>query len=258
MYYIILFLPLLSALTSLLFGRKLGSKGAGIFTTTSIIITSLLSWYAFYDIQINVGESGVLTEGPVYVELWKFITIGTSLDITLGLMYDSLTVMMLILVTTVSSLVHLYSTSYMDGDPHLPRFMGYLSLFTFSMVMLVTADSYLLCLCGWESVGICSYLLINFWYTRIQANKSAMKAMIVNRVGDMGLILGMLAILYTYNTLDYSTIFSTTYKLTDKTLIFMNMEIHALTLISILLFIGAVGKSAQLGLHTWLPDAMEG
>jgi NADH-quinone oxidoreductase subunit L len=243
MYYIILFLPLLSAITTLLTGRYIGSKGAGILTTSSIMITSILSWIALYEIGFNGS--------PVYVHLWQWITIGTSIEISLGLMYDSLTVIMLVLVTTVSSLVHLYSTSYMENDPHLPRFMAYLSLFTFSMIMLVTADSYILCLWGWESVGICSYLLINYWYTRIQANKSAMKAMIVNRIGDMGLILGMLALFTVFNTLDYATIFSSTYKLSEKTIIVMNIEFHALTLISCLIFIGAVGKSAQLFLHTW-------
>ena len=250
MYYLILFLPLLSAVIAGLGGRFIGTKGAGIITTICIMITSLFSWIAFYEVGINMS--------PVYIPLWKWINVGTYLDMSLGLMYDSLTVTMLILVTTVSSLVHLYSISYMDGDPHLPRFMSYLSLFTFSMVMLVTADSYLLCVWGWESVGICSYLLINFWYTRIQANKSAIKAMVMNRVGDMTLFLGMFAIFVVFNTLDYSTIFSSTYKLSDYTIIFFNYEIHALTLISILLFLGAVGKSAQLGLNTWLPDAMEG
>lgn len=250
MYYIILFLPLMSAISAGLFGRKLGSKGAGIITTGSIMITSILSWIAFYEV-------GICTS-PVYVPLWEWVTVGTKVEIKLGLMYDSLTVTMLILVTTVSTLVHLYSTKYMEGDPHLPRFMSYLSLFTFSMVMLVTADSYLFCIWGWESVGICSYLLINYWYTRIQANKSAMKAMIVNRIGDMGLILGLFVIYKVYNTLDYATIFSTSYKLREAQIIIGNTEIHGITLISCLLLIGAVGKSAQLGLHTWLPDAMEG
>lgn len=250
MYYIILFLPLLSAITAGFFGRYLGAKGAGVITTACIMITSLMSWFAFYEVG--------LCASPVYVPLWKWVTVGTHLDISLGLIYDSLTVTMLVLVTTVSSLVHLYSTSYMDGDPHLPRFMSYLSLFTFSMVMLVTADSYLFCVWGWESVGICSYLLINFWYTRILANKSAMKAMIVNRIGDMGLFLGLFTMYIVFNSMDYSTVFSTAYQFADETIIFLNMEFHALTVISCFLLIGAVGKSAQLGLHTWLPDAMEG
>lgn len=250
MYYLILLLPLFSSITVGFFGRFLGIKGAGILSTICIIITSILSWIAFYEVGI-CGSS-------VYINLWKWVTIGTHIDINLGLMYDSLTVTMLILVTTVSSLVHLYSTEYMNGDPHLPRFMSYLSLFTFSMIMLVTADSYLFCIWGWESVGICSYLLINFWYTRIQANKSAMKAMIVNRIGDMGLFLGTFTILIIFKTLDYSTVFSSVNLLTNETINILNFEFHALTLIASLLFIGAIGKSAQLGLHTWLPDAMEG
>jgi len=225
MYYLILFIPLISAITAGIWGRKIGEKGAGIITTTSIIITSILSWWAFYEVGI--------CSAPVYVPLWKWVTVGTHLEITLGLMYDSLTVTMLVLVTTVSSLVHMYSTSYMEGDPHLPRFMSYLSLFTFSMIMLVTADSFIFCMFGWESVGICSYLLINFWYTRINANKSAMKAMIVNRIGDMGLIIGMLAIYEVFNSLDYSTIFSTAYKLTEETIIIWNIElIHAATMVT--------------------------
>jgi len=250
MYYLILFLPLLSSITVGLFGRNIGQKGAGIISTISIMITSILCWIAFYEVGL-MGKS-------VYVPLWQWVSIGTYVDISLGLMYDSLTVTMLILVTTVSSLVHLYSTEYMNGDPHLPRFMSYLSLFTFSMIMLVTADSYLFCIWGWESVGICSYLLINFWYTRIQANKSAMKAMIVNRIGDMGLFLGTFGIYIVFSSLDYSVIFSTVHKYANETITFFNWEMHALTIISCLLFIGAVGKSAQLGLHTWLPDAMEG
>lgn len=250
MYYLIILLPLLSSISVGFFGRYIGIKGAGILSTTLIIITSILSWIAFYE----VGVCASLVE----VKLWKWVTIGTYMEISLGLIYDSLTVTMLILVTTVSSLVHLYSCEYMNGDPHLPRFLSYLSLFTFSMVMLVTADSYMLCIFGWESVGVCSYLLINFWYTRINANKAAMKAMIVNRIGDMGLFLGTFAILNVFNTLDYSVIFSTAHKFTSDTINILNYEFHTLTLISCLLFIGAVGKSAQLGLHTWLPDAMEG
>lgn len=165
---------------------------------------------------------------------------------------------MLVVVTVVSSLVHLYSGEYMNGDPHHPRFMSYLSLFTFFMLILVTADNYLQMFIGWEGVGLCSYLLINFWYTRIQANKAAIQAMLVNRVGDFGLALGMMAIFYEFKCLDYATVFATAPTAIGHEVTFMNFSVNSLTLITILLFVGAVGKSAQVGLHTWLPNAMEG
>jgi len=169
-----------------------------------------------------------------------------------------LTVVMLIVVTFISSLVHLYSTEYMSHDPHLPRFMSYLSLFTFFMLILVTADNFIQLFVGWEGVGLCSYLLINFWFTRIQANKAAIKAMIVNRIGDFGLALGIFAIYITFNSVEYSTVFALVPLFSNDIISFLGFNVHLLTLIGILLFIGAVGKSAQLGLHTWLPDAMEG
>jgi NADH:ubiquinone oxidoreductase subunit 5 (subunit L)/multisubunit Na+/H+ antiporter MnhA subunit len=165
---------------------------------------------------------------------------------------------MLIVVTFISSLVHIYSTEYMSHDPHLPRFMSYLSLFTFFMLILVTADNFIQLFVGWEGVGLCSYLLINFWFTRIQANKAAIKAMIVNRIGDFGLALGIFCIYITFNSVEYSTVFALVPLFENDYLNFLGFDIHLITLIGILLFIGAVGKSAQLGLHTWLPDAMEG
>ena len=173
-------------------------------------------------------------------------------------MFDSLTVMMLVLVTTISGLVHLYSTEYMKGDPHLSRFMSYLSLFTFAMVILVTADNFLQMFIGWEGVGICSYLLINFWFTRIQANKSAIQAMVMNRIGDVGLCLGMFVIYAIFKSLDYNVVFSLVKEYKSVTIEFIGLEFNIVTLIGIFLLIGAIGKSAQLGLHTWLPEAMEG
>lgn len=252
MYYLILILPLLSAITAGLFGRFIGEKGAGTVTSTLIVITSIISWISFYE----VGLSG----SPVYISLWDWFQSGW-LKITFGLMFDSVTVVMLILVTTVSALVHIYSTEYMNGDPHLPRFMSYLSLFTFFMLILVTADNFLQLFIGWEGVGLCSYLLINFWFTRIQANKSAMKAMIVNRVGDVGVTLACFTIFITFGSLDFSTVFAVVHKMQNHyipIILFESTGIHTITLISLLLLIGAIGKSAQLGLHTWLPDAMEG
>ena len=249
MYLLILFIPLLSSIISGLFGRFIGEKGAGYITILSIITTALLSWKALYDVAF--------TSSPVYIHLWNWITSG-NFTINFGLQFDTITVVMLTLVTSVSALVHLYSTEYMAGDPHVPRFMSYLSLFTFFMIVLVTSDNFLQLFIGWEGVGLCSYLLINFWYTRIKANKSAMKAMIVNRVGDIGVTLGIFTIFYVFKSVDFATVFSLVPYMKDYYFSFLTYDIHALTLIGILLFIGAIGKSAQLGLHTWLPDAMEG
>lgn len=249
MYILIVLLPLLSASLSGLGGRYIGEKGTKIGTTTLIFITSILSWKGL----IEILENPI----PKYIHLWNWIESGT-LQINIGLLYDTITLVMLVLITTISGLVHLYSTEYMKGDPHIPRFMSYLSLFTFFMIVLVTADNYLQLFIGWEGVGLCSYLLINFWYTRIQANKSAMKAMIVNRIGDVGISVGLFTIYYVFKSLDYSTVFSMINKMEYHTINILNFNIHSLTLIGILLLIGAIGKSAQLGLHTWLPDAMEG
>jgi NADH-ubiquinone oxidoreductase chain 5 len=181
--------------------------------------------------------------------LWNWFDLGL-LNNPLGFYYDELTACMLVVVTTISCLVHLYSTSYMDGDPHLPRFMSYLSLFTFFMLILISSNNFVQLFIGWEGVGLCSYLLINFWYTRIQANKAGIKAMLVNRVGDVGMILAMILIWLNFGSLEFCSVFSTSS--------LSSVSDYNLLLICILLLVGAVGKSAQLGLHTWLPDAMEG
>jgi len=180
------------------------------------------------------------------------------LNVDWGFLFDSLTVVMCCVVTFVSSIVHLYSTEYMANDPHLPRFMSYLSLFTFFMLILVTADNFIQMFVGWEGVGLCSYLLINFWFTRIQANKAAIKAMILNRIGDFGLVLGILIIFVEFKAVDYATVFAIIPTFTDKLFNFLSFDFDLISIICFFLFIGAVGKSAQLGLHTWLPDAMEG
>jgi NADH-ubiquinone oxidoreductase chain 5 len=249
MYINIVFLPLIGSFLSGLFGRYLGPYGAGIVTTSCVASSLFISFFAFYE----VGFCG----SPCYVTLLTWFN-SEFLCANWGFLFDSLTVVMLIVVTFISSLVHLYSTEYMSHDPHLPRFMSYLSLFTFFMLILVTADNFIQLFVGWEGVGLCSYLLINFWFTRIQANKSAIKAMIVNRVGDFGLALGIFAIYITFQSVEYSTVFALAPYLKDDVLCFLGFDCHLLTLVGILLFIGAVGKSAQLGLHTWLPDAMEG
>lgn len=249
MYILVVFLPLLSAIIAGLFGRKIGIQGAKRLTTIIIFITCAIAWIIFYEVAINHANT--------YVELWNWINIA-SFKVSFGLQFDTVTAVMLILVTSISALVHLYSTEYMAQDPHITRFMSYLSLFTFFMLVLVTANNLLQLFIGWEGVGLCSYLLINFWFTRIQANKAAMKAMIVNRVGDVGIALAIFTTYAVFKTIDFNTIFSIVHLFKDETIVFFNCNINAISLISILLFIGAIGKSAQLGLHTWLPDAMEG
>lgn len=249
MYLLIIFLPLLSAFIAGFLGRYIGGRGAQFLTTSFIFITGILSIISFYE----VGLLG----SPCYITLINWID-SELLHVSWGFMFDSLTVSMLVVVTSVSFLVHLYSISYMGEDPHVPRFMSYLSLFTFFMIILVTADNFVQLFVGWEGVGLSSYLLINFWFTRLQANKAAMKAMIVNRIGDFGLSLAMFAIFFTYKSLDFSTIFAITPYIQNESFVLLNMEINKLNLIAFLLFVGAVGKSAQIGLHTWLPDAMEG
>lgn len=249
MYLLLIFLPLLSSVVSGLCGRFLGTLGASIFTSICIILCSIISWYGLLTIGIK-GEF-------LFYPLFNWVTSG-NLNLEFGLIFDSITTIMLTLVTTVSALVHIYSTGYMSQDPHVPRFMSYLSLFTFFMIILVTADNLLQLFIGWEGVGVCSYLLINFWFTRIQANKSAIKAMIVNRIGDVGLALAMFVTYDIFKSLKFSVIFATVDLLKDSTLNFLFVSCNAFTIIGILLLIGATGKSAQLGLHTWLPDAMEG
>ena len=249
MYLLIIFLPFLGSCLAGSFGRFLGFRGAALVTTSCVIFSSLLSCIAFYEVA--------LCGSVCYVRLspWFF---SEMFDASWGFYFDSLTVVMLIVVTFVSSLVHIYSISYMFVDPHLPRFMSYLSIFTFFMLMLVTADNFLQMFFGWEGVGLASYLLISFWFTRLQASKASIKAMLVNRVGDFGLALGIMALFSLFKTVDFFTVFACAPQFSEITFVFCNMEVHALNTICILLFIGAVGKSAQLGLHTWLPDAMEG
>lgn len=241
MYLLILILPLLSFIFCGLYGRKLGYEGVKIFSCLILLVTLLLSIITFIEVvsfkSINI------------VNLWLWFDLGTLYN-PITLQFDFIVSSMLILVTSVSFFVHLFSTSYMNGDPHLPRFMSYLSLFTFFMVVLVTSNNLIQLFIGWEGVGLCSYLLIGFWYTRIQANKSAIKAMIINKVGDIGLLLGIILIWIEIGSLDYNTIFSYSF--------FISKEGVNLDLISFLLLIGVIGKSAQIGLHTWLPDAMEG
>lgn len=249
MYLLIVLLPAIGSFTAGFFGRFLSKQGSIIITTGSVLTSAILSIVAFYE----VGLSG----SPCYIELMPWIVSG-FLNVKWGFQFDSLTVAMLIVVTVVSTLVHIYSIEYMHYDPHVPRFFSYLSLFTFFMLVLVTANNFIQLFVGWEGVGVSSYLLINFWFTRIQANKSAMKAMIVNRVGDFSLSLGIIAVYFIFKSLDFSTVFALSHLFYEKTFLFLNTQFDVITVVGILLFIGAVGKSAQIGLHTWLPDAMEG
>lgn len=249
MYLLILLLPLWSTLFIGFFGRKFGGYGSSLIATVSIFSSAILSYLALFEIGLNSTQ--------VYLTVYSWFSSGLN-EVSIGLLFDNLTVVMLVIITTISSLVHLYSISYMSVDPHLPRFMAYLSIFTFFMLILVTANNLVQMFLGWEGVGLASYLLINFWFTRLAANQSALKALIINRVGDFGLLLAILFIYHLFKTFDYSIIFMSAPLFSNFFIFILNYKIHAITLIGILLFIGAVGKSAQLGLHTWLPDAMEG
>nr|WVH37822.1 NADH dehydrogenase subunit 5 [Camellia sinensis var. sinensis] len=249
MYLLIVFLPLLGSSVAGFFGRFLGSEGTAIMTTTCVSFSSILSLIAFY--EVAPGASAC------YLRIAPWIS-SEMFDASWGFfVFDSPTVVMLIVVTSISSLVHLYSISYMSEDPHSPRFMCYLSIPTFFMPMLVTGDNSLQLFLGWEGVGLASYLLIHFWFTRLQADKAAIKAMPVNRVGDFGLAPGISGCFTLFQTVDFSTIFACA-SAPRNSWISRNMRLNAITLICILLLIGAVGKSAQIGSHTWSPDAMEG
>ena len=249
MYLLVIFLPLIGSFSAGMFGRVLGPTGSSIVAVVCLCTTFTISSLIFFEVA--------LSGSPVYLKLTTWIDSGVF-NVDWGFMFDSLTSIMCCVVTFVSSLVHIYSTEYMGHDPHLPRFMSYLSLFTFFMLILVTADNYVQLFVGWEGVGLCSFLLINFWFTRIQANKAAIKAMVINRIGDFGLALGIFTIFVKFKAVDYATVFALTPLFAQESIYFVFSEIDLLTLISLLLFVGAVGKSAQLGLHTWLPDAMEG
>src|SRR5262244_1951848 len=226
-----------------------GSRSAELVTTVFLFASMLLSWLAFVEVGFGHHDSRVA--------LFPWIISG---DVKVGwaLRIDALTAVMLVVVTTISAFVHLYSIGYMEEDPFRPRFFSYLSLFTFAMLMLVTADNLAQLFFGWEGVGLMSYLLIGYWYHKPEANAAAIKAFIVNRVGDFGFALGIFAVFMLVGSIDFETVFAQAPGLAGKTIHFLNWEVDALTLICLLLFMGAMGKSAQFLLHTWLPDAMEG
>lgn len=239
MYLALIGLPILGSIISGFFGRKIGVSGSQIITCTCVITTTILAILAFIEVGLN--------KNPVKIHLFRWID-AEYLNVSWAFNFDSLTVSMLIPVLIISSLVHVYSIGYMSHDPHNQRFFSYLSLFTFMMIILVTGDNFLVMFVGWEGVGVCSYLLVSFWFTRIAANQSSLAAFFTNRVGDYVLTVGMFAILWSFGNVDYTTVFSLSPFYSESAIFF----------VGICLLIGAMAKSSQVGLHVWLPMAMEG
>jgi len=249
MEYAILLLPLISSVISGFFGKKIGDKYCMLLASILVGVSAILSLIIFYK---------VLTEDYFVNSLiFNWISSG-SFSVNWSIYIDPLTSVMLVVVTLISTIIHFYSIGYMSHDPHKPRFIAYLSLFTFAMLTLVTADNFLQLFFGWEGVGLCSYLLIGFWYKKPSANAAAIKAFLVNRVGDFGFAIGIFLIFFFYGTVNYDEVFQQTPLLIQKEIIFLGIKFNLITLVCLLLFIGAMGKSAQIFLHTWLPDAMEG
>jgi NADH-quinone oxidoreductase subunit L len=245
----IITLPLIASIISGFFGKYIGDRNSEIVTSLLVSISAIFSIIVFYNVVFNQYEDNLI------IATW--INSGT-LDVNWSMKIDSLSSVMLVVVTSVSALVHIYSIGYMSHDPHKPRFMAYLSLFTFAMLMLVTSDNFIQLFFGWEGVGLCSYFLIGFWFKKETANSAAIKAFVVNRVGDFGFALGIFLIFYLFGTVNYDEVFQQIPSVVDKRLNFLGLEVNSIDLICLLLFIGAMGKSAQILLHTWLPDAMEG
>ncbi len=245
----IIALPLIASIISGFFGKLIGDRSSEIITSLLVSISAIFSVLVLYEVVVNQYQENII------IATW--ISSG-SLEVNWSMKIDSLSAVMLVVVTSVSALVHIYSIGYMSHDPHKPRFMAYLSLFTFAMLMLVTADNFIQLFFGWEGVGLCSYFLIGFWFKKESANKAAIKAFVVNRVGDFGFALGIFLIFYLFGTVNYTEVFAEIPNITDKNLVFLGVTFNAVDLICLLLFIGAMGKSAQILLHTWLPDAMEG
>ena len=249
MYAAIVFLPLVGALLAGFFGKIIGDRGAHLVTCIFMAASMLLGAICFYDVALQ--------QNAQTIQLFTWIESG-NLKAEWALKIDTLTAIMILVVTSVSTMVHVYSIGYMHHDPHNPRFFAYLSLFTFAMLMLVTADNLVQMFFGWEGVGLASYLLIGFWYQKPDANAAAIKAFLVNRVGDFGFALGIFGTYLLFDTIVLDEIFILAPKYVETELTFLWFSADAITVLTMLLFIGAMGKSAQLGLHTWLPDAMEG
>ncbi|HJU20450.1 MAG TPA: NADH-quinone oxidoreductase subunit L [Stellaceae bacterium] len=246
----VVFLPLLAALVAGFFGRALGDRGSQVVTCGAVLLSAALAIALFFSRIIPA-------HGPQIVEISHWIDSG-GVHVDWALRLDTLSGVMLVTVTVVSAMVHIYSIGYMAEDRSIPRFMAYLSWFTFFMLILVTADNFVQLFFGWEGVGLLSYLLIGFWYDRGSADAAAIKAFVVNRVGDFGFALGIFTVFVTFGALDFDTVFAKAPQAVGLSLHFLGWQVPALTLATILLFVGAMGKSAQIGLHTWLPDAMEG
>ncbi|CAB4326911.1 NADH-quinone oxidoreductase subunit L [Brucella sp. 6810] len=260
LYYAIVFLPLIGFLIAGLFGNKIGAKASEYITSSLMVFVAILSWIVFF--KIPLGHDAETVRIPVL----HWVTSG-ALTFDWALRVDTLTGVMLVVVNSVSALVHIYSIGYMHHDPHRPRFFAYLSLFTFAMLMLVTSDNLIQMFFGWEGVGLASYLLIGFWFKKPSANAAAMKAFVVNRVGDFGFLLGIFSVFALFQSVDYNTIFAAAANAlpggdaNQVVLDFLGYQLDrqgAITIACLLLFMGAMGKSAQFLLHTWLPDAMEG
>ena len=249
MYTAIVFLPLIGCLIAGLLGSRIGPRPCELITSGFLVVSAFLSWVAFF--QVGFGHE------TTKVTVLPWIQSG-DLVVDWAFRIDTLTAVMLVVVTTVSALVHIYSIGYMHDDPDRSRFFAYLSLFTFAMLMLVTSDNLLQMFFGWEGVGLASYLLIGFWYKKPSANAAAIKAFVVNRVGDFGYALGIFATFAVFGSIEFDVIFATAGDVAGQTFSFLGMEVDILTTICFLLFMGAMGKSAQFLLHTWLPDAMEG
>ncbi len=246
---LIVFLPLAGALIAGLFCLQIGDRLAQYVTCAAMLLAMLLAIYVFIDVAY-LGHART-------TELFTWFDAG-AFEASWAIRVDSLTAVMLVVVTVVSAMVHVYSVGYMAHDQSIPRFMCYLSLFTFSMLMLVTADNFMQMFFGWEGVGLCSYLLIGHWYDRPSANAAAIKAFLVNRVGDFGFALGIMGVFLVFNSVDFNTVFAAAPREAGVAREFFGMQIDTLTILCLLLFVGAMGKSAQIILHTWLPDAMEG
>ncbi|MGH6969704.1 MAG: NADH-quinone oxidoreductase subunit L, partial [Stellaceae bacterium] len=249
MHVAAVFLPLIAAFIAGFFGRWIGDRGAQLVTCLALVVSAVLGAIVFWSVAFG-GH-------PRTIELLTWINAG-DLQVHWALRYDTLSAVMVAMVTLVSAMVHIYSVGYMAHDKSVPRFMAYLSLFTFFMLMLVTSDNFVQLFFGWEGVGLASYLLIGFWYDRSTANAAAIKAFVVNRVGDFGFALGIFAVYLIFGSLQFDTVFAAAPDASHHSIDFLGHQVDALTVTCILLFLGAMGKSAQLGLHTWLPDAMEG
>jgi len=249
MYIFVIIFPLIGFILAGGFGKYFGRDGSAFLSTLGLFLTLLCSLGCFYEV--------VLHQNVVSIKLYTWVLLDIY-QIDLGLIFDTLTVTMVLVISTISFFVHLYSTVYMSHDPHLSRFMAWLSFFTFFMLILVTSDNFFQLFLGWEGVGLCSYLLINFWFTRILANKAALNAMLVNRIADVFFTLALIIIFLTFKTTDYNVVFNLLPLIYQDNIIFLDIYLNKINIIAFFLFIGAIGKSAQIIFHVWLPLAMEG